>query len=102
MKYLITETQSQKFLNALVKVIDAKNYDGLCKLEVDDEPDEDGKFWVYAVFSKKWLDEYPYSSNGGAVKEVNKTRKEIRQKIKEYFDTEVILGSYFVDKCESE
>jgi hypothetical protein len=57
---------------------------------------------VYAVFSKKWLDEYPYSSNGGAVKEVNKTRKEIRQKIKEYFDTEVILGSYFVDKCESE
>ena len=25
-----------------------------------------------------------------------------RQKIKEYFDTEVILGSYFVDECELE
>ncbi len=77
MKYLITETQSQKFLNAMVKFIDAKNYDGLCKLEVDDEPDEDGKFWVYAVFSKKWLDEYPYSSTGGAVKEVTAIAEEV-------------------------
>jgi hypothetical protein len=98
MKYIISEEQSYKFLKAIVNYANMDKYEGVCRIEVDEEPDEDGRIWLYAVHSKEWLDSFSHGTN--PVSKVNKTRKKIRESIKEMFGIDITVGSYFIDKCD--
>ena len=43
-----------KIVKLLEKFISTLDLDNVCETWVDEEPDEDGKYWVYMVLDKGW------------------------------------------------
>ena len=85
MKYIITESQFNRYKKLVREYVGSMKYPGVCKIEVMDDENED-KIYVHVFFSAEWYVETNNADGGmGIVKRVVGTIAEIKQELDDMF-----------------
>jgi hypothetical protein len=84
MKYIITESQFDRYKNLISEYVKSMKYPGVCKIEVME--DKEDKIYVHVFFSAEW---YAETSNTGGhmsiVKKVVGTMADIKEELGDMF-----------------
>lgn len=80
-----------KIVKLLEKFISTLDLDNVCETWVDEEPDEDGKYWVYMVLDKGWYG----LTNPDFI--VRRMKQGLRSEIKKFLGLDVEVGITFKD-----
>jgi hypothetical protein len=81
----------EKTVKLLEKFISTLDFDNVCETWVDEEPDEDGKYWVYMVLDKGWYG----LTNPDFI--VRRMKQGLKNEIKKFLGLDVEVGITFKD-----
>ena len=86
MKYIITESQFERYKNLVREYVKYMREPGVCKIEVMEDENDD-EIYVHVFFSAEWYVETNNADGGGMgiVKKVVGTIAKIKQELEEMF-----------------
>jgi hypothetical protein len=85
-----------KTIKLLEEFLSSYEIEGVCGTWVDNEPDEDGNYWVYIVLDLDWLEEN--QTKPGFIE--RRMKQGLKEEIKKYLNLDVYVGST-AKKCGS-
>ena len=85
-----------KTIKLLEEFLSSYEIEGVCGTWVDNEPDEDGNYWVYIVLDLDWLEEN--QTKLGFIE--RRMKQGLKEEIKKYLNLDVYVGST-AKKCDS-
>ena len=85
-----------KTIKLLEEFLSSYEIEGVCGTWVDNEPDEDGNYWVYIVLDLDWLEEN--QTKPGFIE--RRMKQGLKEEIKKYLNLDVYVGST-AKKCDS-
>ena len=85
-----------KTIKLLEEFLSSYEIEGVCSTWVDNEPDEDGNYWVYIVLDLDWLEEN--QTKPGFIE--RRMKQGLKEEIKKYLNLDVYVGST-AKKCDS-